>query len=138
MPYLDILGVPTIGYGATMWYGNKVTMDHPKVTKLQASRKLRGDVFQAVMDCQQLYGDSFCDELLSDTEQEILIHMAFQLGLTKLSKFFKMNKAIIKHDLYGWETEMQDSLWWSQTPRPAVALYNALIEGEWTGVWVMD
>lgn len=135
-PYTDILGVWTIGFGATMWYGEKVTFATPHVTREQASRKLRGDIFQAVMDCQQLYGHRF-DEL-SNVEQEILIHMAFQLGLTKLRKFKKMNAGIMVDSLKTWEEEMQDSLWWKQTPRAATALYNALIEGDWTGVWVME
>ena len=134
--YQDTLGVPTIGYGATMWYGKKVTMDHDLVTKKQASRKLRGDVFQAIMDCQELYGDHF--DTLMAVEQEILIHMAFQLGITKLRKFVLMNMAVMDNDIGKWEMEMQDSLWFRQTPRPATALLNALIEGEWTGIWVMD
>lgn len=120
VPYQDILGIWTIGYGATMWYGEKVTADTHRITEQQASRKLRGDIFQAIMDCQQLYGHRF--EELSDVEQEILIHMSFQLGLTKLRKFVNMNKAIMADDLKGWEEEMQDSLWWRQTPRPATAL----------------
>jgi lysozyme len=134
--YKDTIGVPTIGYGATMWYGKKVTMDHTPITEVLASRKLRGDIFQAVMDCQELYGREFAE--LLDVEQEILIHMAFQLGITKLRKFVNMNAAVLIHDIGKWEMEMKDSLWWRQTPRPATALFNALIEGEWTGVWVMD
>jgi lysozyme len=134
--YKDTLGVPTIGYGATMWHGEKITMAFPPITEKIAARKLRGDVFQAVMDAQELYGREF-DELI-DVEQEILIHMAFQLGITKLRKFYKMNKAVIAHDIGKWEMEMKDSLWWDQTPRAAIALFNALIEGDWTGVWVMD
>ena len=133
--YKDSLGVWTIGYGATMWYGSKVTSTTAPVSRLRASRKLRGDIFQAVMDCQKLYGHRF-DEL-SDVEQEILIHMCFQLGLTKLRRFERMNIAIMIDSLKGWEEEMQDSLWWKQTPRAATALYNALVEGEWTGIWAM-
>jgi lysozyme len=133
--YKDTLGVPTIGYGATMWHGEKVTMDFPPITEKIAARKLRGDVFQAIMDAQELY-DNFWQLMV--VEQEILIHMAFQLGITKLRKFYRMNAAVASRDIGKWEMEMKDSLWWTQTPRPAVALFNALIEGKWTGVWVMD
>lgn len=134
--YKDTLGVPTIGYGATMWEGKKVTMDQAPVSERLAARKLRGDIFQAIMDCQYLYGERF--NVLMDVEQEILIHMCFQIGLTKLKKFYRMNQAVLDYDIGKWEMEMKDSLWWRQTPRPATALLNALIEGEWTGVWVMD
>ena len=88
--YKDTLGVPTIGYGATMWSGEKVTMSQTPVTERMASRKLRGDVFQAIMDCQELYGRNFAE--LDTVEQEILIHMDFQLGIGERFGVFKLGK----------------------------------------------
>ena len=41
-PYLDVAGVPTIGYGTTFYPGGKrVTMKDPVITKLQAIQYLQ-------------------------------------------------------------------------------------------------
>ena len=132
-PYLDTLGVWTIGYGATVWLGKRVTQATRPVSITEAQVGLKADVLDAITGCQRLYRGTF--DHLSDVQQEVLVHMAFQLGTHKLSKFKRMNKAVKKDDKDAWVYEMQDSKWWHQTPRPAKALAAAISHGEWQGRW---
>ena len=133
-PYRDTVGVWTIGYGCTVWNGTKVSESTSLVTEPMAHNHMKKDMFTAIADCQFLY-PGFED--LSDVEQEVLIHMSFQLGRTKLRKFVKMNAAVERGDVQTWADEMTDSLWWMQTPRPAAALRTALLEDEWPPKWAV-
>lgn len=134
-PYKCSIGVWTIGHGATLWYGQKVTKNTEAVTKEEAHIHLSADLLTALHDCQMLYGEQF--PTLSLVQQEILIHMSFQLGMTNLRKFKKMNQAVAEENIENWAAEMEDSLWWKQTPRPAKALKAALLKDKWSDAWRM-
>lgn len=134
-PYKCSMGVWTIGYGATIWLGERVTAETRIVTQAKAHDHMKKDTWTALSDCQWIYKHVF--HKLSQVEQEVLIHMAFQLGGTKLKKFVRMNEAIGYRDTDSWAEEMTDSLWWTQTPRPAAALRTALLEDEWPPKWQM-
>jgi len=133
--YLDTLGVWTIGFGSTIWAGERVTADTPAVTKVAALVEVRSDLLEAIAGCQALYAGRF--DILHGVEQEVLIHMGFQLGIRKLSRFLRMREAVMIGDVDGWVMEMKDSRWWHQTPRPARALAEAIANTDWQGQWVM-
>jgi len=48
--------------------------------------------------------------------QTILIEMSFQMGISGVSKFRKMLKAMQEKNWKGASEEMKDSLWYRQTP----------------------
>ena len=135
-PYQDTLGVWTIGYGTTVLNNEQVTADTPQMSHEVAVVFLKAGVLVAIHDCQTLYGKSF--SLMSDTEQEVMIHMSYQLGINKLSKFIKMNKAIKVFDYTNWTIEMEDSAWRKQTPRVSTALIYAINNDSWSDAWDMS
>jgi GH24 family phage-related lysozyme (muramidase) len=136
-PYRDsVHGIWTIGYGATVWNGVKVSPTTRIVTITSAHNHMKKDMWTALHDCQWLYRDTF--SALSHTEQEVLIHMSFQLGGPKLKRFVRMNEAVRRKDANAWADEMKDSLWYNQTRRVASALLEAVLQGEWQGQWVMS
>ena len=132
--YQDIIGVWTIGYGATSIFGVQVTEDTPPITSQQANTMIKADMLDAIIGCRAIYGKATWRKL-SDVQQEVLVSMCYQLGQTKLSQFKRMKDAVFSGDTDKWVLEMKDSLWWRQTPRPANALADAIEHGDWQGAW---
>ena len=86
-------------------------------TAAQANAWLESDVEIAIMDAQLLANECWDD--LTDTRQNVLINMAYNLGRGRLSKFFRMWKAIRDGDYHGAGVEMLDSRWARQVGRRA-------------------
>ena len=105
-PYMDTLGVSTFGHGLTY-----ITYEESKNIVRDRMRyiwnKLSNDNWVAI---------------LPEPIQGVLIEMAFQLGMTGLSKFKKMWTALEKHDYPTAADEMLDSKWAKQTPGRATLL----------------
>lgn len=110
-PYLDTVGVWTIGHGSTSWGGYPVTGRNRAVTEAEAEVQLKADALDAVADAMHLYATlgSYPAQL-----QEILIMLAYQLGLPRLSRFVRMNRAIGRMDISGWSMELMDSKLYDQ------------------------
>jgi len=123
----------TIGYGSTVLYGERVTEVTPAISRAQAETALKAHLLDSIWICKQIYNLHW--HILTGIQQEVLVHMAYQLGYSGLLGFKRMNKAIFSNDITGWCMEMQDSLWWRQTPRPATACYKAIVHGDWQGEW---
>ena len=134
-PYQCSKNVWTVGYGSTKWHGIQVTEFYPilPVTEPEAMTVLKARILEAIITCRRLYRLNW--RVLTDPQQEVLIHMAYQLGYNRLGKFKEMKKAIDASDISWWVTEMKDSLWWDQTPRPATAMADCIRMGEWQGMW---
>tara|TARA_Y100000592_G_C5457246_1_gene312016 strand:+ start:189 stop:590 length:402 start_codon:yes stop_codon:yes gene_type:complete len=67
----------------------------------------------------------FLRELPQD-KCEVVFEMVYQLGLTGVSKFKKMLKALEIKDYDKASAEMLDSLWAKQTPNRAIKLSNQM------------
>ena len=67
----------------------------------------------------------FLRELPQD-KCEVVFEMVYQLGLTGVSKFKKMLKALERKDYDKASAEMLDSLWAKQTPNRAIKLSNKM------------
>ena len=67
----------------------------------------------------------FLRELPQD-KCEVVFEMVYQLGLTGVSKFKKMLKALERKDYDKASAEMLDSLWAKQTPNRAIKLSNQM------------
>lgn len=96
------------------------------ITENEAKYLLNNDIMQThnELSCKYPFYDT-----LYDTRQEVLINMAFQLGLNGLSQFKKTLDFIEKGLYKSASEEMLNSQWAKQTPRRALELSN-LMKGE--------
>jgi len=124
-----------VGFGSTKWHGQRVSPNWPiyRVEKEEAKTVLKARILDAIITCRRLYQRHW--RVLTGPQQEVLIHMAYQMGYNRLKGFKEMKKAIDDGDIQWWVTEMKDSLWWDQTPRPATALADCISHGNWQGQW---
>jgi len=100
-------GVATIGYGTTV-------LSEPQAEWLLASR--------IAADHETLGRTlSFFDDL-PDEAQEVLVEMAYQLGIPGLLKFHNTLAALGRHDWPAAAAGMRASRWAEQTPLRAEAL----------------
>lgn len=79
----------------------------------------------ALNDCHTIYGEGFFSGL-SSIRQEVLINLAYNLGLPRLKGFRKMNKAILAGDWKEAAVQMLDSRAAKQTGDRYAKLAGAL------------
>lgn len=115
-PYIDSLGVQTIGIGHNL---------HKPLSHAAILQIFKDDVNEAKNDCLHAF-PWFAD--LSEPRQWVLINMCFNLGLTKLQGFYKFLAAVERGDYDTAATEMLDSLWSKQVKKRAQEL-AALMQG---------
>ena len=127
-PYLDTVGVATIGHGTTHIFGKPVTLSDSPVTEAEAREMMRAELYLACMDAQSLFGrfNEMCD-----VRQEILANMAYNVGKTRLSGFERMILAAETLNYYQMAQEMKNSKWYRQVGQRSVRLYYAMLNGEW-------
>ena len=99
-PYHDTNGKRTIGVGRNL--------DDKGLSNEEVNFLLINDIKDAIRDAQiffpQLYN-------LSENRQMVLVNMAFNLGLSRLQGFKKMQLALNKNDFNAAADEMLDSKW---------------------------
>lgn len=115
-PYLDSLGVQTIGIGHNL---------HKPLSHAAIMQIFRDDLADARNDCLHAF-PWFAD--LDEPRQWVLINMCFNLGLPKLQGFYKFLSAVERGDYDTAATEMLDSLWAKQVKGRAKEL-AALMQG---------
>ena len=131
----------TIGYGRNLqdkglsneekeMFGVEKSMDMltRKITKAQATKLLTSDV--AEFEASVISKVSFFDELDS-VRQDILINMAFNMGINRLMKFKNMLGKLKEHDYQGSADEMKDSKWYVQVGIRSSELYIQMVTGEY-------
>ncbi len=119
-PYRDTVGKLTIGVGRNL--------DDRGITKDEALYMLENDIRTAEEELDQRI--PWWREL-DDVRQEVLLNMAFNLGVPKLMKFKRFLKAL-KEGNYGQASdEMLNSLWAQQVGRRAKELAFAMRNGEY-------
>lgn len=119
-PYLDSLGILTIGYGR-----NLVSKG---IDKSEASYLLSNDIDQVWSQCLVSI-PSF--KSLDPVRQSVLASMAFNLGIRGLLKFRRMLEAIAVGNYELAKFHMLDSLWHKQVGERAERLAEQLLTGEW-------
>jgi len=97
--YNDHLGYPTFGVGHLILeddeeYGRPVGT---AVTEERVRACFARDLSIAEGECFTLYGERVFGGL-PDEVQQILVNMMFNMGRPRLSKFKKMNEAIVQKD----------------------------------------
>ena len=118
-PYKCTMGYDTIGYGRNL--------ETNGISEEEAEMLLANDVFK-VMEELSDHG------LLQDhtqPRQDVLINMAFQMGVSGLLKFKNMIRELDERRYSEAAKQMLDSRWAKQTPNRA----NELAEQMRTGVY---
>lgn len=118
-PYIDSLGVQTLGIGHNL---------HKPLTHAAIMQIFRDDVAEARNDCLHAF-PWFSD--LDEARQWVLVNMCFNMGLTRLQGFYKFLNAVQSGDYQTAATEMLDSLWARQVKRRATEL-AAIMHGSVT------
>lgn len=113
-PYIDSLGVQTIGIGHNL---------HRPLSRDAIMHILRDDIAAATNDCVHNF-PWFSD--LDESRQQAIINMCFNLGVERLKKFIKFLAAM---ELGNYDTaanEMLDSLWSKQVKGRAIELASMI------------
>lgn len=119
-PYRCTSDALTIGYGRNL--------DSMGITQAEAEMMLTNDVRGAMVDAMR-FVPLDCWDVLSTSRRSVLINMAFNLGLTRLSKFKNFRQALIEHDYPRASVEMMDSRWARQVGNRAERLSEIMREG---------
>ena len=114
--YLDTLGKRTVGVGhlcvEDFWEDDK---EYEESFLMEILQK---DLQEAIRGARELMDKQDCSDV-DERAEEIIIEMVFQLGMTGVSKFKNMWKALSEHNYTGASYEMLDSKWAKQTPNRA-------------------
>ena len=119
LPYFDTQGKITIGYGRNL--------SDNGISQLEAADMLDQDLTRHVSDLMRAFPYV---EKLDAVRQIVLASMAFNMGVSRLSKFVKMWDAIQRHDYEVAAAEMLDSAWSQQVGSRATRLAEAMRSGE--------
>lgn len=116
-PYKDTVGKITIGYGRNL--------DGVGITEEEADYLLSHDIQIAVSESQQAFTWIV---RLSESRQNVIYNMAFNMGIPTLSRFRNMIAAIEKKDYGLAADEMLDSRWAKQVGKRAEELATIMRE----------
>ena len=141
--YKDTLGINTIGIGRNL-DDRGITkdeldwMDIPNMDAIYEYGITEADaVYLAQNDVQiveeELVRSHPCVEELDAVRQLVLVDMAFNLGVPRLSKFKKMWAAIHENKFDVAAKEMLDSRWANQVKSRSTKLAHAMHRGEFNG-----
>ena len=123
--YLDTLGKRTVGVGhlcvEDFWEDDK---EYEEKFLMEILQK---DLQQAIRGARSLMEEHGCADI-DEKAEELLIEMVFQLGMTGVSKFRNMWKALAEKNYIGASYEMLDSRWAKQTPNRAKAMAKTIKE----------
>ena len=123
--YLDTLGKRTVGVGhlcvEDFWEDDK---EYEESFLMEILQK---DLQQAIRGARSLMEEHSCADI-DEKAEELLIEMVFQLGMTGVSKFKNMWKALAELNYVGASYEMLDSRWAKQTPNRAKAMAKTMKE----------
>lgn len=106
-PYKDLTGIPTIGYGTTLYLdGTKVTMEDSPIDEPTASQLL-----------QNLLNNEYCPQVenavtvtISDNQFAAMVSFTYNLGIGSLkqSTFLRCTNA------YNWKDAASSMLLWNK------------------------
>lgn len=125
--YHDHLGYATFGIGhlvreSDAEFGKPVGTP---VCEYRVMAAFDNDLADTLADCKRLYGLENWHALPGEVK-EILANMCFNLGVTRLGKFKRMNKAIGEHDWKEAAKEGRDSKWYRQVTKRAERLMTRM------------
>tara|TARA_S200002703_G_scaffold22761_1_gene19479 strand:+ start:1421 stop:1867 length:447 start_codon:yes stop_codon:yes gene_type:complete len=125
--YLDHLGYKTFGVGHLVLESDPehgYDVGEP-VSVERVIECFNRDLDVAVSECVALYKADVWEGFPGEV-QEILVNMMFNLGRPRLSKFKRMNVALLETDWKEAAKEGRDSLWYKQVGNRAERLMTRL------------
>lgn len=117
-PYKDSVGKLTIGVGRNL--------DDVGISRSEALTLLENDIARA---CKDLDTNLPWWRQLSDTRQQVLADMCFNLGIRRLQGFRKALEAMRAGAWYEAADQMLDSTWASQVGSRAIRLADMMRSG---------
>ena len=109
--YQDSLGIWTCGYGRNLQQ-MEITQDQAEVWLIEDVKKANTELDRAFKGWREH----------SETRQNVLIEMAFQLGTTRLAGFLRFWDRLRNRDYKAAAEEMLSSRWAKQTPARVATL----------------
>ena len=141
--YQDTLGIDTIGIGRNL-EDRGITkeemdwMDIPNMDAIYEYGITEADAMYLAQNDVQIVEEELvrshpCVEELDAVRQLVLVDMAFNMGVPRLSKFKKMWAAIHENKFDVAAKEMLDSRWANQVKSRSTKLAQAMHHGEFNG-----
>ena len=141
--YQDTLGIDTIGIGRNL-EDRGITkeemdwMDIPNMDAIYEYGITEADAMYLAQNDVQIVEEELvrshpCVEELDAVRQLVLVDMAFNMGVPRLSKFKKMWAAIHENKFDVAAKEMLDSRWAIQVKSRSTKLAHAMHHGEFSG-----
>lgn len=109
--YMCTAGAHTIGYGRNIDANGGIG-----ITEAEADYLLRNDIMRTIEEVRSRF--EWFDEL-DDVRRSVVVQLAFQLGITRLSKFKLMLAAVAEGDYERAADELLDSRFARQVPARA-------------------
>jgi lysozyme len=135
-PYLDSLGYPTIGVGFKLGPQGASLRDYTFTLSNNTINTWLDELVTAVYARMMQNSEiNFALGHCNSARQDILISMAYQMGVAGLGGFHQMLSAIIAEE---WETaasQMMSSCWAKQTPSRAQRHRDVMLSGQWRPVY---
>lgn len=126
-PYDDATGEELVARGkVTIGFGRNLT-DRP-LTRREARVLLGSDLVSAVNAAQSFAAPVW--EELTNSQREVLVEMAYNLGRVGLFTFREMRSAVRRHDAREVANQMLDSRWAEQVGQRARRLAHAYQAGD--------
>ena len=124
--YKDHLGYPTFGIGHLITENDPEhgKPDGTKISEDRVNEIFETDVAKFVSEAKILFPD--LDDL-PDVAQQVIVNMAFNMGLPRLSKFKNFFAVVNDRDWTRAAEEMMDSRWATQVGDRAIRLRNQIL-----------
>ena len=117
-PYLDSVGVLTVGYGRNL--------DDRGISREEAEMLLLNDLETSTKEAKKL---EFYENLTSNNRRDVIVEMIFNMGLTRFKEFKKTIGYINQANYSAAADEMLDSRWAKQVGQRALTLSNKFRAG---------
>jgi len=124
-PYKDQLGYLTIGYGHLILSNEKILLKK-KIHKKELEEIFEKDFKKALSN----FNNTLKSFTSNKKEDELLIEMIFQLGISGCLKFKNLIKNMRKGNKHLVCLDMMDSLWYKQTPNRVKNLIKTFLNNE--------
>lgn len=122
--YKDTLNNWTIGVGHLIKIPDEEYLIDKELTDIEVDQIFTTDLNQAIDDARK-----FIDaDTIPEEAFEVVIDMAFNLGLPRLMKFQNFQQALKEKDYKRASREMLDSVWAKQLPNRSKRLANQMRE----------
>lgn len=132
-PYIDSLGYPTVGTGFKIGPAGAPLSHYTfSITQRTNDVWLQSLVNDTEGDMEDNDDIAYALEHCNQPRKDILISMAYQMGVSGLADFHHMLDAIVDENWNEAASQMLDSTWAEQTPGRAQRHAAVMKSGQWS------